>query len=123
MLTFLKAQVASLTASLVDYLSTMIGVEVFGLYYVWSSICGTVIGGVTNFSMGRVWVFEATEKKAPAQMFKYLLVWTGNLALTTSGVYIVTHYVGLSYIVSKIAVSILVGFFYNYLLQKKFVFK
>lgn len=123
MLTFLKAQVASLTGSLVDFLSTMIAVEVFGVHYVRASICGNILGGITNFCMGRNWVFEAREKRAPLQMIKYLLVWFGNLGLNTWGLYLVTHYVGLSYLISKVAVSLIVGFSYNYLLQKKFVFK
>ena len=57
------------------------------------------------------------------QAFKYLIVWIGNLVLVSAGVFILTNYGGISYLVSKIAVSVLVGFFYNYTLQKRFVFK
>ena len=56
-------------------------------------------------------------------MFRYFLVWTGNLALNASGMYLVTHYAKLNYILSKILIGLLVGVLYNYFLQKRFVFK
>jgi putative flippase GtrA len=57
------------------------------------------------------------------QAVKYVIVWAGNLLLVSAGVFLLTHYGSLSYLVSKIAVSLIVGFFYNYRLQKRFVFK
>jgi putative flippase GtrA len=120
--TFLKAQASSLIASLFDFLTTIVCKEFFYLYYVIASFIGTFVGGVTNFALGRVWVFQRKEKKVPMQIVKYLLVWNGNLLLTTGGVFVVTHYIGLSYIISKAIVSLFVGTFYNYFLQKKFVF-
>ena len=86
------------------------------------SASGTIVGGVINFSMGRHWVFGAGEKKVYSQITKYILVWTGNLILTTTGVYLVTHYLNFNYIISKIIVTSTVGVTYNYLMQKKFVF-
>ncbi len=123
MATFIKAQAASLAATIVDFSTTLILVELFHCWYLTGSVTGTVAGGVTNFMMGRQWVFRATEKGVPLQALKYLLVWTGNLVLVSGGVYILTHYGDVKYIVSKIIVSIIVGFTYNYLMQKKFVFK
>ena len=70
MRTFAKAQVASLIASIVDYWFTIIAVELFGLWYVSASACGTMAGGITNFSLGRNWVFRNREKAAQAQLFK-----------------------------------------------------
>lgn len=121
--TFIKAQVASLTATIVDFATTIILVEVFRCWYLLASITGTICGGITNFMMGRRWVFDATAKGIPLQALKYLLVWIGNLVLVSGGVYLLTHYLGLNYVLSKIVVSIIVGFTYNYLMQKKFVFK
>jgi len=58
----------------------------------------------------------------PLQVLKYILIWNGNLALSTLGVFIVTHYIGVNYIVAKIMIAVVMGVSYNYLLQKKFVF-
>ncbi len=76
-----------------------------------------------HFSLGRNWVFDSSDKTIPTQAFKYLLVWTGSLLLNASGVYIITHYFGVNYIFSKVGISLMVGFFYNYIIQKRYVFK
>lgn len=123
MATFIKAQAASLTATIVDFAVTIILKELFGWWYLLSSMLGTISGGVVNFLMNRSWVFRAKDKKVHFQVVKYLTVWGGNLVLVSGGVFFLTNYGGISYVVSKIAVSVLVGVFYNYVLQKRFVFK
>jgi putative flippase GtrA len=121
--TFAKAQIASLIASIIDYWCTVMLVELVGFWYVWASAIGTVIGGITNFSLGRHWVFRRREKARHKQMIKYLIVWTGYLILTTSGIFLLTHYTHLNYVISKATVSLLMAVSYNYPLQKKFVFR
>lgn len=123
MFTFLKAQTASIVASVVDFLVTIVAVELFGFWYLAGAVTGTISGGITHFSLGRNWVFHASDKSIPAQAMKYFMVWNGSLMLNASGVYLITHYGGLNYIYSKILSSLLVGFFYNYIIQKKYVFR
>ena len=123
MATFIKAQAASLTATAVDFGVTIILKELFGCWYLLASVLGTVSGGIVNFSMNRSWVFRAKDKKIHFQAVRYMMVWIGNLLLVSGGVFFLTNYGGISYLVSKIAVSGMVGIFYNYSLQKRFVFK
>lgn len=123
MVTFVKAQAASLAATIVDFSVFIILTEWLNCWYLAASITGTISGGVTNFLLGRVWVFDATHGKVPKQAFKYILVWAGNLLLVSGGVFVVTEYAQLTPLASKIIVSLIVGFTYNYMLQKKFVFK
>ena len=123
MATFLKAQAASLAATVVDFGVTILLKEVIHCWYLLASVLGTISGGIVNFSMNRSWVFQANDQKIYLQAIKYILVWIGNLVLVSGGVFVFTHYVGLSYLVSKIIVSLTVGIGYNYVLQKKFVFK
>lgn len=120
---FIKAQAASLIASLVDFLMTVLFVEVVQLKEVLAAALGTISGGIVNFSLGRYWVFRSAAKPMPLQAVKYLVVWIGNLSLNIGGMTIMVHYVHANYMVSKILISLLVGVFYNYLLQGKFVFK
>jgi putative flippase GtrA len=122
MATFVKAQVASLSASIIDFLTTLVCTQVFHFWYVIGSVAGTTAGGLLNFTLGRNWVFDSKERGVGGQVLKYILVWTGNLLLTTGGVFLVTHYLHVNYILSKIIVSGTVGTGYNYLMQKKFVF-
>ena len=108
---------------MVDFSVTVILKELAGSWYLLASVLGTISGGIVNFTMNRRWVFSARDKKLQNQAVKYILVWFGNLVLVSAGVFFLTHYGGISYLVSKIAVSVIVGFFYNYTLQKRFVFK
>jgi putative flippase GtrA len=50
-----------------------------------------------------------------------LLVWTGNLALNASGLYLLSR-AGLSPMLAKVITATTVAVVYNYTLQKRFVF-
>ncbi len=123
MLTFLKAQTASMTATVVDFLVTVLAVELLGAWYVLATVLGTASGGITHFALGREWVFHAEDASLLVQASRYFIIWMGSLFLNAAGVFVITHYSGVSYLISKVIVSILVGVGYNYLMQKKFVFK
>ncbi|MFC6998621.1 GtrA family protein [Rufibacter roseus] len=123
MLTFVKAQTASIVATLVDFLVTVLAVEWLELWYVSGTVWGTISGGITHFSLGRNWVFQSEDPRVIGQVIKYFIVWTGSFLLNALGVFLITHYLGISYVYSKVATSIMVGVGYNYVFQKRFVFK
>lgn len=123
MLTFLKAQAAALIATAVDFLVTIFLREGLGIWYLIAGVTGTIFGGVVNFLLGRNWAFAATDKSARGQVFKYLVVWLGNLALNAGGLYLFTSIAGIEYKISKVMVSLIVGIGYNYVFQRFFVFK
>ncbi|MFC4142132.1 GtrA family protein [Pedobacter mendelii] len=122
MLRYLKAQASSLTASAADFLVTIALVNFFDLGYLTASIAGTFTGGGINFYINRNWVFNATTKMLKWQVFRYVLVWLGNLILVTMGVYLLTHFFYFNYLLSKILLSVLIGITYNYIMQKQFIF-
>ncbi len=122
MLTFFKANISSLTASLTDYAVTFVGVHFFDMNVVGAGVTGTTAGGLVNFMMGRHWAFDANSMNAVGQAKKYLLVWVGNLLLNAAGMYFFTR-LGVNYLITKAATSLLVGFCYNYPFQKQYVFK
>ena len=123
MATFVKANISSLVATVVDYSTTVFLVSFFAADAVWASIAGTTLGGIINFLIGRAWVFKSKEGRMREQAVRYAMVWAGNLLLNASGMYLLTHVLKFYYIISKIIVSLLVGVGYNYVLQKKYVFK
>jgi putative flippase GtrA len=123
MFTFFKANIASLIASLFDWLVTISMVTFFHMDEVIGSIVGTICGGILNFIIGRTWVFQSRTDKVHDQAFRYFIVWVGNLILNASGMYLLTRIFNIHYLISKVIVSLAVGFGYNYVLQKKFVFK
>ena len=123
MITFVKAQAASFIASMADYFITISCVELAGFWYVVGSSIGTIVGGVTNFSLGRHWVFRGGEAERNIQLLRYAVVWMGYLLLTTFGVYLLTHFGGFNYIVSKVMVTLFMAIAYSYPLQKRYVFR
>ena len=123
MITFLKANISSSIASFIDYLITIFLVSVFRTDVVIASTLGTVCGGILNFLIGRNWVFQSKKRKVHQQAVRYSIVWLGNLLLNTGGMYVFTKLLKVYYVFAKLVVSLIVGFCYNYTLQKKYVFK
>ncbi len=120
---FLRSQLAAIAGSAIDFLTTILFVELFDHWYLVANATGNVAGGIANFFLGRVWVFNSRQNAVNQQFKRYLMVWVGNLVLNTSGVYLLTHHAGIKYIYSKIVISVLLGIFYNYYFQYNFVFK
>lgn len=127
MLTFLKAQAAAITGSAVDFLIYGLLVHFTGNSPVMVSLAtaeGAVCGGIVNFIIVRKWVFNEGQNRTRVQIVRYILVWLGSILLNTSGMYLITYFFpNVNFAISRILVSIMVGVFYNYMLQKRFVFK
>jgi putative flippase GtrA len=120
---FLLAQIAAFIGTAVDFGVVIFLTEFFGIWYVISNAIGATYGAVTNFFLGRNWVFLSTKNKVSHQAFRYFLVATGSMILNTLGVYLLTEFTSLNYIYSKIIVAVIIAFTFNFLLQKYFVFK
>jgi putative flippase GtrA len=123
MITFTKAQIASLLATGVDFLTTFLLIRFAGAPIVPAGATGTLCGGFTHFTVSRNWVFSAREGKWAAQLNRYALVWIGNFLLNTSGLWLITRYTGIQGMFAKVVVAVTVAVCYNYVLQKRFVFK
>lgn len=123
MKTFIKANIASVFASFFDYLLTILLVQLIYADKVWAGIAGTVFGGIINFSINRHWVFKAAHTNLNLQGKRYFITWSGNLFLNAAGLYCLINLINVQYMVAKIATSLIVALFYNYPLQKRYVFK
>jgi putative flippase GtrA len=123
MITFSKAQLASLLATGVDFLVTWLLVKLAGAPILAGGATGTICGGVTHFLVSRGWVFNARADKWAAQLNRYMLVWIGNLLLNVCLLWLVTRYTGVKDMYAKVITAVTVAVCYNYTLQKRFVFK
>lgn len=123
MKTFIKVNIASLTASSCDYLVTVLMVRYFNTDPVIGGVTGTVFGGLVNFFVGRNWVFKARDHSVTLQGKRYLLSWMGNLILNICGLYILIKLFNVQYLIAKVTTSVFVAFAYNYHIQKQYVFK
>ncbi len=122
MFTFLKVQAASIAGSLVDYLVTIVLVSGLQCWYVGASIAGNIFGAATLFVLCRKWIFRQGKGSIRLQIVRFILVFAGNMILASIGIYVLTHFLYIHYIISKTIVSVLLGVSYNYIMQKKFVF-
>ena len=123
MKTFLKANVASLSACFCDYLITILLVKFLYTDPLLGGIAGTIFGGIVNFAIGRYWVFKAQNDAMSLQGKRYLLTWTGNFILNALGLYVLIKLLNNQYMIAKVATSIVVAVAYNYPIQKRYVFK
>lgn len=123
MKTFLKANVASLSASFCDYLVTILLVKFLYADPLLGGIAGTICGGIVNFLIGRYWVFKAQNAAMSLQGKRYLLTWTGNFILNAMGLYVLIKLFKYQYLIAKVTTLIVVAVVYNYPIQKRYVFK
>jgi putative flippase GtrA len=120
---FSRAQVSSALATLADFGLLFFLTEIVHVYYVTSVAVGALAGAILNFMINRRWSFEASQGSVHHQAFRYALVSAGSLILNTGGTYLVTESFKIPYGFSVVAVSLLVGFAFNYPLHRYFVFK
>lgn len=119
---YLRSQFTALLATLGDFSVTIFLKEIIGFWYVHAVGVGAAIGALIAFVLNRNWVFKSNTKSVQVQIFRYGLVAGGSWVLNTGAVYLMTELCTISYLYSKVAVSIFIGLSYNYILAKRFVF-
>jgi len=120
---FVKSQVAAFGSTCLDYLTFIILTEELGIWYVYSNVVGATIGAISNFLLGRKWIFKSETTPVKQQAILYALVSAGSLCLNTVGIFALTEWLNLYPIASKVFIGIIVAVCFNYPLQKYFVFK
>ena len=134
---FLRAQLSAQMATIADFLVTILLVKAFAVFYLYATFTGSVVGGIVNCAINYGWVFHAEDCKKTHVAVKYLFVWGGSIILNTWGTFALTewltgmtwvngllgYYIDNVFILSKIIVAVLVAFFWNYHLQRFFVYR
>ncbi|MEJ0056682.1 MAG: GtrA family protein [Bacteroidota bacterium] len=123
MIVFLRSQVSSIVATGIDFLLTFLLVQFFGIWFVLANALGNISGAVAGFFLGRHWAFHAVNNgDVWEQVARYGIVWVGYLMLNFLLLLVASDIPGVHYMAAKVAVAVLLGIFYNYFLQKGFVF-
>lgn len=134
---FLRAQFSSQLSSLTDFTITILLTNIFGVFYGNATLFGNISGGIVNCIINYKWTFKAQGSKIQHVAVKYLMVWLVNLFLNREGTVLVTELVtnwipvdslpaiiaNNIFLVPKIIVSLIVGFGWNYNMQRLFVYK
>ena len=135
--TFFRAQLSSQLASITDFLVTIALANIFNVYYVFATFIGSLCGGITNCIVNYRWTFKAMNIKKRYVAIRYLIVWVASIFLNTFGIFLMTEllkkipllmkvpdfFYDNIFIISKIIVSLLVGFAWNYNMHRLFVYK
>ncbi len=122
-ITFCKAQLSAQIATVVDFTVTALLAEVFGLWYLIATFLGALGGGIVNCIVNYHWVFHAKTLKKRFVAIKYLMVWCGSIVLNTGGTYLLTELSSQHFLIAKVIIAILVGFLWNYQMQRLFVYR
>lgn len=120
---FYKSLFTSLIATTVDFLLTIFIKEVCGIWYLAANVAGMIAGGCTQFTLNRKWTFKEGKSKLPEVALRFFVIWLSGLILNTSGLWLLTHFFGVNYIISKLIVSAALAVSVNFYLQKRYVFR
>lgn len=133
--TFLRSAVSSQTAGWVD-MGSSIGLVAIGLSSWLATPVGAVLGGVVNCCINYKFTFRASNCSKIAVAVKYVMIWFGSLVLNTVGTSLlamvfdrwpVLETLGFTnlgnYAAARLIVSLAVSWFWNFLMQRYFVYR
>ena len=110
-------------STLVDFAVLIISTEYLGFWYMYSAALALFVGGVVAFYLNRYWVFQSVDIDISGQAIRYVLTSIGNMLLNLAVIFILTHHLGVLYIVSKVIAALGVGLIYSFLVNRLWVFK
>lgn len=119
---FLRYNVSAILATITDFLVFVILIKIFGIWYIVATIFSALSGGIIAFVLNRNWAFISKSGKISRQAIRYFIVWGGSILLNTVGLFILVESTNINEIISKIIISVAVGFGFNFLMYKYFVF-
>ena len=136
--TFLRSAVSSQASGWVDFIVGFVMFYwIFDQHLSWLATgIGVVAGGIVNCIICYKFTFRAENCPWKAVVLKYALVWIGNLILNSGGTELlylllkkwhVLEDMGFKpagyYSAARIVMSLLVSWFWNFILQRNFVYR
>jgi putative flippase GtrA len=118
-----RHQIGAVVATIVDFATMIVLVERVGLSPVAGTVVGASLGAITNFLVGRVWVFQAHTGHWAAQGSRYAVVSAASAGWNALGEHVVHDIAGMQYVLARVLVSIAVSLLWNFPMQRRFVFR
>jgi putative flippase GtrA len=118
-----RHQLASILSTAVDFGVMVLVVELLGRSPVVGTLAGAACGAITNFQLGRRWIFDAQHEGAAPQALRYSVVSGGSAALNALGEYLAHDVLGIYYLAARALVAVTVSFAWNFPMQRHFVFR
>ncbi len=120
---FLRAQVSAFMGGIVDFGIYSFCYSVLGVPAYFSNVFSGALGAIVNFTINRYWSFARTGHSIGSQLWKFIIVVMGSILLKSSGIYFLVDVFQYHYLLSKLAVELVVSLGFNFILQKFWVFK
>jgi putative flippase GtrA len=120
---FIRSQLVSLGSTAIDFSSSLILHHLLDVYYVTATTLGSVFGAVTSFILSRNWVFLNRHGHIRKQIVRFLIINTFSIFANTTGVFFFKENFDFSFFVSRIIVAVLIGIFFNFFMNRYFVFR
>jgi putative flippase GtrA len=121
--TFGRHQVGSIVATGIDFATMSALVSGLGMSPVLSTAIGAAVGGVSNFLLGRHWIFSAKHDPIGGQAGRYVFVSGASLGWNTAGEYVLHDLLGIQYLLARVIIAALVSVFWNFPIQRAFVYR
>jgi putative flippase GtrA len=118
-----RHQLGAVVATLVDFATMIALVEGTGLSPEAATPVGAVLGAMTNFSLGRAWIFRRHAGHWAAQASRYALVSAASAGWNTLGEQLVHGMGHVQYVAARAIVSFTVSLLWNFPMQRGFVFR
>ena len=118
-----RHQLGGLVAGGVDFGVMILFVEVFHRSAVLGTAVGATLGAVTNFTMGRLWIFKHPRGHTAAQAARYVLVSGTSAGLNTLGEHLVHDVARVQYLLARVLVAVAVSVLWNFPMHRRFVFR
>jgi putative flippase GtrA len=121
----LKHQTGAAISTAIDFAVMWLLVESHMLSPVLATAVGALCGAITNFSLGRRWIFVQGRGSVAFgnQVARYLLVSGVSLVWNTLGEALLYRGFGFQYVLARVIVAVFVSVGWNYPMHRWFVFR
>ena len=120
---FQRAWMASAIATVVDYGSFTLLIEVAGIYTGTARALGALLGAVANFTLNKVYTFRTQGSSMVVEVPRYAGISLTSLLLNTVGVILLTEGLRWNPLLAAALVGVLVSLCWNLPLHRVFVFR
>jgi len=125
--TLARHQVGSVLSTAVDFGVMTILVQFAHIDPVPATALGAACGALTNFTLGRRWIFRQGDELPHAppwreEALRYAVVSGTSLLLNTAGEFVLVHLLGVMYVAARAVIAVAVSLLWNYPMQRAFVF-
>jgi len=118
-----RHQIGAFIGTCVDFGTMILLVEALGAPPTAAAAVGATLGGVTNFILGRSWIFRSRSGAASWQAARYAMVSGCSAAWNALGEHIVHDLGHVRYLVARAFVAFAVGVLWNFPMHRRFVFR